>query len=138
MGLLHNVGVLPILSYAEHYPDITLDEKKLDATVNSLKTDVGVIILTKWQFSQDFITVAKESANWLRDEPGQADYADLVLVAKLHTFIGREHHGEELPQLYEIPAFHKLGLDQDDPDKGLSIIADANEQISEVRSLLSL
>ena len=138
MGLLHNVGVLPILSYAERYPDIANDEEKLDVTVKSLKAEVGEIILTKWQFSQDFITVAKESANWLRDRPGQADYADLVLVAKLHTFIGREHHEKDLPPLYSIPAFHKLGLDQDDQNKGLSIIADANEQIGEVRSLLSL
>ncbi len=137
MGLLHNVGVLPVLSYAERFPDITSDEEKLDATVASLKAEVGAIILSKWQFSQDFTTVARESENWLRDSSG-ADYADLVLVAKLHTFIGREQPRKNLPALYAVPAFHKLGLDQDDPDKGLSIIADANEQINEVRSLLSL
>ena len=138
MGLLHNVGVLPILSYAERYPEIADDETKLDATVDLLKAEVGAIILSDWQFSQDFITLAKESANWFRDAPGHADYTDLVLVAKLHTYIGREHHKKDLPQLYEIPAFHKLGLDQDAPNKGLSIIADANEQINEVRSLLAL
>jgi HD-like signal output (HDOD) protein len=98
---------------------------------------VGAIILAKWQFSQDFITVAKESENWLRDSAA-ADYADLVLVAKLHTFIGREHQEKSLPQLYAVPAFHTLGLDQNDPNKGLAIIADANEQINEVRSLLAL
>ena len=141
MGLLHNVGMLPVLSYAERYPDIACDEDKLDATVASLKAEVGAIILAKWQFSQDFITVAKESENWMRDSPGtdtNPDYADLVLVAKLHTFIGRDHQQKHLPQLYAVPAFLKLGLDQDDPNKGLSIIADANEQINEVRSLLSL
>jgi HD-like signal output (HDOD) protein len=137
MGLLHNVGVLPVLSYAERYPDIASDEDKLDATVTSLKAEVGAIILTKWQFSQDFITVARESEHWMRDSTA-ADYADLVLVAKLHTHIGREHHADNLPALHAVPAFHKLGLDQDDPNKGLSIIADANEQISEVRSLLSI
>jgi HD-like signal output (HDOD) protein len=137
MGLLHNVGVLPVLSYAERYPDIASDEAKLDATVASLKAEVGAIILTKWQFSQDFITVARESETWMRDST-TADYADLVLVAKLHTHIGREHQASYLPALHAVPAFHKLGLDQDDPNKGLSIIADANEQISEVRSLLSL
>jgi len=137
MGLLHNVGMLPVLSYAERYPDIASDENILDATVNSLKAEVGAIILTKWQFSQDFITVAKDAENWMRDSSAP-DYADLVLVAKLHTFIGREHQEQNLPQLYSVPAFHKLGLDQDDPNKGLSIIADANEQINEVRSLLAL
>ena len=137
MGLLHNIGMLPVLSYAERYPDITSDEEKLDATVNSLKSEVGAIILTKWQFSQDFITVAKEAENWMRDSTA-ADYADLVVVAKLHTFIGRGYKEKNLPQLYAVPAFHKLGLDQDDPNKGLSIIADANEQINEVRSLLAL
>ena len=138
MGLLHNIGVLPILSYAERYPDIANDEVKLDATVDSLNAEVGAIILGSWQFSQDFITAAREATNWFRDETGPADYTDLVLVAKLHTYIGREHHRKDLPQLYEIPAFQKIGLDQDDPDKGLSIIADANEQINEVRSLLAL
>jgi HD-like signal output (HDOD) protein len=137
MGLLHNVGMLPVLSYAERYPDIASDKDKLDATVSSLKSEVGAIMLAKWQFSQDFITVAKESENWLRDS-STVDYADLVLVAKLHTYIGREHLRNNLPPLYAVPAFQKLGLDQDDPNKGLSIIADANEQINEVRSLLSL
>lgn len=137
MGLLHNVGVLPVLSYAERYPDIASDEDKLDATVTSLKAEVGAIILTKWQFSQDFITVARESEQWMRDS-STADYADLVLVAKLHTYIGREHQANNLPALHAVPAFQKLGLDQDDANKGLSIIADANEQISEVRSLLSI
>ena len=137
MGLLHNIGMLPVLSYAERHPEIASDEDKLDATVNSLKAEVGAIILAKWQFSQDFITVAKESENWLRDSAA-ADYADLVIVAKLHTFIGREQQKKNLPQLHAVPAFHKLGLDRDDPNKGLSIIADANEQINEVRSLLAL
>ncbi|WP_455211964.1 HDOD domain-containing protein [Kaarinaea lacus] len=137
MGLLHNIGMLPVLSYAERYPDIASDENILDATVNSLKAEVGAIILAKWQFSQDFITVAKDAENWMRDS-SMADYADLVLVAKLHTFIGREHQEKQLPQLFAVPAFHKLGLDQDDPNKGLSIIADANEQINEIRSLLAL
>lgn len=137
MGLLHNIGMLPVLSYAERYPDIASDENILDAIVNSLKAEVGAIILTKWQFSQDFITVAKEAENWMRDSSA-VDYADLVQVAKLHTYIGREHQEKNLPQLYSVPAFHKLGLDQDDPNKGLSIIAGANEQINEVRSLLAL
>ncbi|KPJ92074.1 MAG: hypothetical protein AMJ53_10130 [Gammaproteobacteria bacterium SG8_11] len=137
MGLLHNIGTLPVLCYAERYPEIASEQDKLDATVNSLKAEVGAIILAKWQFSQDFITVAKESENWMRDSSAP-DYADLVLVAKLHTYIGREQQAKILPQLYSVPAFHKLGLDQDDPNKGLAIIADANEQINEVRSLLSL
>ena len=59
-------------------------------------------------------------------------------MAKLHTYIGREHNKKDLPQLYEIPAFQKLGLDQYDPNKGLAIIADANEQINEVRRLLAI
>ena len=138
MGLLHNVGELPILSYAERYPEIASEEKTLDATIASLKAEVGMIILSNWQFSQDFITVARESENWLRDEKGPADYTDLVIVAKLHTYIGREHNKKDLPQLYEIPAFQKLGLDQYDPNKGLAIIADANEQINEVRRLLAI
>lgn len=138
MGLLHNVGVLPVLRYAEQYTDIAGDEQKLDAVVTSLKAEVGAIILAKWRFSEDFITISKESENWFRDDSPQADYADLVIVAKLHTFIGRANTEKNLPQLYAIPAFHKLGLNQDTPDKGLSIIADANEQISEVRRLLSL
>jgi len=136
MGLLHNVGVLPILSYAERYPDIASDEAALDATIEHLSEEVGAVILANWQFSEEFISVAKETGDWFRDGAGEADYTDLILVAKLHTYIGREHHRNDLPQLYELPAFLKLGLDQYDPETGLSVIADANEQISEVRRLL--
>lgn len=138
IGLLHNVGILPVLGYADKYPEIINDEEMLDTTINSLKAEIGTIILSKWQFPQEFITAAKESENWYRDDATQADYCDLVMVAKLHTFIGREQQHSQLPHLFEIPAFHKLGLDKDSPNKGLSIIADAKEQISEVRRLLSI
>lgn len=138
LGLLHNVGVLPILGYAERCPDVIENDDKLDATINNLKAEIGSIILTKWQFSEDFVSVARESENWQRDDYDKADYCDIVLVAKLHTFIGRESSNNELPQLYEIPAFQKLGLDKNNPGKGLSILADANDQIATVRQLLSI
>jgi HD-like signal output (HDOD) protein len=138
LGLLHNVGVLPVLSYARQFPDIVADEAKLDATIDDLKAEVGSIILSKWQFAEEFVTVAREAEQWLRDESGKTDYCDLVLVAKLHTYIGRGHTHKHLPQLYEIPAFKKMGLAEDNPGSGLSILADANDQSTEVRQLLSI
>ncbi|WP_455204493.1 hypothetical protein, partial [Kaarinaea lacus] len=99
---------------------------------------VGSIILNKWQFPQEFVVTASESGNWFRDSDSPADYCDLILVAKLHTFIGKPNPQKQLPQLFEIPAFKKLGLDRENADNGLTILSHANEQITEVRKLLSL
>jgi len=134
IGLLHNVGVLPILGYADRYPDIAEDDVALDDTTDKLSHVIGEIMLAKWGFDDDFVNTVRGAADWLRESPVSADYCDLVMVAKRHVYIGKHL---ALPALLDMPAFHKLGLKSDAPERGVNVLADAKEQINEVRQLLS-
>jgi len=50
-GLVHDIGVLPILSRAEEFPEILDDEQKLDHIIQQAHTTIGAAILKKWHFS---------------------------------------------------------------------------------------
>jgi len=134
IGLLHNVGVLPILGYADRYPEVVDDDVVLGETIDKLSDIIGETMLGKWGFDDDFVNAVRGASDWLRESSVDTDYCDLVMVAKRHVYIGKN---SALPALSDMPAFHKLGLKSDVPARGISVLADANEQISEVRQLLS-
>jgi putative nucleotidyltransferase with HDIG domain len=145
LGLLHDIGMLPILSYAERYPELAESPEQIDATIKQLHDEVGGIILSEWHFDEEFATVAREADDWYRDKQAQADYCDLVLVAQLHSFIGKSKDkvqqltgARSLPPLCEIPAVRKLGLHTEGPEDSISLLADANRQLAEAKQALSL
>jgi putative nucleotidyltransferase with HDIG domain len=145
LGLLHDIGMLPILYYTERYPEIADSPEQLDTAIEQLHGEMGAIILKEWHFSEEFVTVSREADDWYRDSGKEADYCDLVLIAQLHTFIGKAKDkvqqliGEgKLPVLVDLPAFQKLGLHQDDPQESLSILAGANEQLQEARQIFAI
>ena len=69
-GLLHDIGAIPIITYADKHPDILEEKCDLDLLINQLKGEVGAAILTKWNFSEDLVATAREAENWLR-QPGE-------------------------------------------------------------------
>lgn len=145
LGLLHDVGMLPILSYAENFPEIASDEQELVATIKELHGDVGGLIMTKWNFPDDFAQVAKQVDDWQRDHPGDADYCDLVMIAQLFSFMGKQIgrdtptlDARELPELTTLPAYHKLGLGELPPENSITILQNAKEEIAEAMHLVTM
>lgn len=145
LGLLHDVGMLPIISYAEKYPNIIATKEKLDATIHKLHGDVGAIILKAWNFSDDFIIASAEADDWYRDKQSEPDYCDIVLIAQLHTFIGKPEDklklltGEKpLPTISDLPAFKKLCLEVCTPENSIALLNEAKQQIREAVQLLSI
>jgi len=145
LGLLHDIGMLPVLSYAELFPEIAEDEHELAATIKSLHGDVGGLIMTKWNFPDDFAQVARESDHWSRDAAPEADYSDLVLVAQLFSFMGK-HVGTDTPPVDErvpvdltsLPAYRKLGLGEPSPESAVALLKDAREEIAEAMHLIAM
>ncbi|MDJ0805210.1 MAG: HDOD domain-containing protein [Gammaproteobacteria bacterium] len=135
-GLLHDIGVIAILSYAERFPDIANDEQELNTVIHDMRGPIGAQILQTWGFMEDLVTVAKEAENWQRENRGPADYADLVIIAQLHCFIGSPME-VELPSLDQVPAFNKLGIGQLSPKLSIKILDKAQEKIARAESLLS-
>jgi HD-like signal output (HDOD) protein len=108
-GLVHQIGVLPILTLAEENPDILEHEKILDKIINRLQAKVGRAILKAWDFPEELRGIPVGCLDFSRNDSDTPDYIDVVTVAKLQCI-----HDESDP-LYgidtsTIPAFQKLGL----------------------------
>lgn len=132
-GLLHAIGELVILSYAGRFYNLATDESQLSSVSAQLRGEVGAMVLEKWEFSAELVTVARESGNWLRVGGEEFDYCDLVQVATLYASRGRVDP-TPMPEIASVPAFQKLALSQDQTDL---IIDQAEEQIAEIRRLFS-
>ena len=145
LGLLHDIGTLPVLSYAENFPEIATDAQELAATIKELHGDVGELIMTKWNFPDDFTRVAKGADDWSRDHAGDADYCDLVLIAQLFSFMGK-HVGHDalpfdarvLPELTTLAAYQKLGLGELSPENSITLLQNAKEEIAQAMHLVTM
>lgn len=135
-GLMQDIGTLPILDKLSDYPEILDDSALTEEIIQRYSSQVGVQVLTSWYFDEDMIEVVRERENWQRDQQGKADLTDLILVAKLHSYIGTEQ-GRSLPLIDSIPAFQKLPCGELTPDQSLSILSDAKQDIAEIQGLLT-
>jgi len=109
-GLVHDIGALPILTMAEDVPELLNNEELLDNVIAKAHPSVGEAILKKWNFSEEIIAAAAEHEDITRDHAGDADYADVIIVANMESYIGTNHPHASV-DLSTIPAFAKLGLE---------------------------
>jgi putative nucleotidyltransferase with HDIG domain len=132
-GLIHDIGALPVLEYAELLPDILSNEAALDRLVFVLHTKIGHLILKKWNFPDELVTVAREHENLERDTGINPDFTDIVLVANLLSYIGTDHPHTKLDWSI-IPAFNRLALT---PEESIAAIRDAHDEIIEIQNIFS-
>jgi len=105
-GLIHDVGIVPILTHADNHPDIIANPKDLAETVKQLRVDIGVQIVRRWDFPSDFEDVVINAENWFRTDNQPASYADIVMIAQLHSFIGKVDV-KKMPKIDDLPAYQK-------------------------------
>lgn len=60
-ALVHNLGVLPILTEAERHSDVFANPTFLDVAIEKLSCKIGTSIMVKWGFEPEFVNVAQ---NW--------------------------------------------------------------------------
>ncbi|MCB1737891.1 MAG: HDOD domain-containing protein [Gammaproteobacteria bacterium] len=128
-GLIHEIGAVPLLLRLDREPELQDDPQALARVVEELAPLVGRSMLQSWRFPESLVQVVAEYDNLDRDSGDLADYADVVLVAKLVCLVGQEQWQQrERPAV--IPAFAKLGLSLDQTYAMLGVQAEA---IIEVR-----
>lgn len=113
-GLVHNIGVLPILTYAEENTEILKDSITLEKVIHVLHRAIGNKILEKWDFPEELRKIPSQHLDFKREAPA-ADYADLVTVAMLQSYMGTNHPYSKV-DYHEVTAFQRLGLDPDMQD----------------------
>lgn len=135
-GLLHDIGVLPLLTFVEKEKLLEVREDILDLMLRKLRGQLGALVLSSWGFGDEFITSALEAEDWQRDPAPTADYCDVVIVAQLHSF-AQSQITDAYPRISQVPAFGKLGLGKLGPDESIAILEKADNEIKKTRSLLA-
>ncbi|MCG8672269.1 MAG: HDOD domain-containing protein [Pseudomonadales bacterium] len=109
-GLVHNIGVLPILTYAENNNQLN-DPITLERVIDKIHPHVGTRILQSWEFPEDLVAVPGNFLKFQRDTgTDKPDYADIVTVANLQSYIGSDHPLTTF-DWNTVTAFARLGLD---------------------------
>jgi HD-like signal output (HDOD) protein len=110
-GLVHKIGVLPILTYAEEHPALLKDSITLDTVIEQLQGQLGDLILKTWNFPDELAHIPSQHMDFARNIP-KADYADIVTVAMLQSYAGTKSLMAQV-DLSTVKAFGRLGLDPD-------------------------
>lgn len=130
-GLVHQIGVLPILTYAEEHNELLTDSISLNHVIEQIHPIIGDKILRTWEFPELIAMVPGQYLDFTRDS-AKVDYVDIVQVATLQSYLGSEHPYTKL-DWSQIPAFHKLGLD---PNQNLNDDEDLSAAMEAAMSML--
>ena len=132
-GLIHDIGVLPILRRAEAYPQLANDPEALDDVIKHLHTIIGPFILDEWNFSPELVAVTSQHEDLWHSEGSGVNYVDVVIVANLHSYLGTQHPLTKT-DWSKMPAFNKLGFS---PEETIKTLEAAREELNEVKSLFN-
>jgi HD-like signal output (HDOD) protein len=132
-GLLHDVGVVPILDYVgKHQPDI--DPQELEDIIARLHGLTGEMVVNHWGLGPDMSIVVREADHWERRGGDRVDYCDVVQVAQLYTYAkdGRA----DVPRFDEVPAFQRLCLAEVSAGDRIDPVEEAEAEIHAVMDML--
>ena len=83
-GLVHQIGVLPILTYAEEHNELLADSISLNHVIEQIHPIIGDKILRTWEFPEPIAIVPSQYLDFTRDS-AKVDYVDIVQVATLQS-----------------------------------------------------
>lgn len=109
-GLVHRIGVLPLLRQVERRPELLPSPMAIDLVIERLARQAGQLMLATWSFPPHLVVVPEQYGLFEREHAGAADYVDLINVATLAL----DQHYEGVNASVDrsrVPAFAKLGID---------------------------
>lgn len=132
-GLVHEIGVLPILRIADKLPEVRQDGQAIDRVVATLHPRVGSMVLSAWQFPDEIAAVPAHALDLGRVHEGPGDYADIITVAILQSVIGTDHPLAQADRA-AVPAFSRLGIQ---PEIDAIEIMGIEEELESSRAMLA-
>lgn len=135
-GLIADIGAIPLLNFAEQFPEAYPSFEELQASLPYLRAPVGALVLHTLGFSEQLSNIPHHAENWLYDSGPEITLDDIVILAKLHSYFGTGK-ARDLPYINSIPAYAKLSDGKLNPDFSLNILQKAQHRINAAMLLLS-
>ncbi len=134
-GLVHDIGVLPVLRYSEDYPEVLNDTAAFTAMLRKVAPGLGRLVLKAWGMNEDLWQIPEQVYNWNYQAKGKINYVDMVIVAHIHC--SQEYHElTEIPGVDEVASFMKLPIAKFGKDAGLELVQGAQDEISEIMRMI--
>lgn len=93
-ALVHNIGVLPILTEAENHPDVFANPTFLQQAIIKLSGNIGGSITRAWGFSEEF-TLLAESWSDLSILPSEVHYLDFIRAGAIYHNVFKSESTKE-------------------------------------------
>jgi len=135
-GLIHDVGEVAILQYAQEDEDLVNNTELLMSAVKKLRAQITGMLLNQWNFGAEFVTVGEECEDWFRNPGNEPDLCDLVLIAQYHALIGTPEL-KDLPPVQALPAFAKLGMGELSIDQIVEFLNQSRAEIEAIEANLA-
>lgn len=136
-GLVHGIGELLILNYAEKNIDFLKNETLYKDVVKRYQHKVGAVILKHWRFDQALIQVALSSEDWLRNPSVKPDYADVILVSHIEELLIRNKNPPSIKDPRVLPVYEKFPVFKLGESAHKELLMEAQDEIGELQRLLS-
>ena len=136
-GLIHDIGVIPIISYIEKAGLEFTDEAEIETIINSLRVAVGVMVVKSWDLPKEMLNVVTYAEHWMRDSGCDLCAEDVVIIAQIYDCVRRKQVGH-LPDFLKIPAFKKIFPDKQNPEFAMDVLDQARDEITMMKGLLGI
>jgi HD-like signal output (HDOD) protein len=136
-GLIHDIGVIPVLAYIDETGLEIQSEKEVDCIVAKLRAAVGLTVVKNWGFPEEMMSVVENAENWFRNSSDELDMTDIILVAQMYNMLQHKQL-KGLPDIQKVPVFKKIFPDEADPKFVMEVLSQAQEEINEVKSLIGV
>ncbi len=133
-GLLHKLGMIPILNYIDDHPGVISNTQSLHKSLVNLSLPLSQIMFKRWHFDDAFLKVVESCENWYRDTGEPADYVDVVIASRL-IYQQKINQLEDEIVFETVPIIEKLGL-LDVDERGFDFYTMAKSEIDDLQGVL--
>lgn len=133
-GLIADIGVVPLLNFAESFPPELWNLEDLKLIIPYAKAPAGSYLLERMDFSPELVEIPRLSEMWLLDRQAELTLADIVILSKLHACIG-QHKMADVPIINSIPACGKIRDGRLSPEYSLNVLHEAKDRVGQLLKL---
>ncbi len=136
-GLVHDIGTSVLLTHVGGHPELMANRQHLEDTLRQLRGQVGAMVLRKWSFPEELVSVPLESECWERDSGPKVELCDVIVLAELHAYMANPQTGMVLPSLDSLPAYRKLDGVQLTRRMSLQVVEDSQDDVAAIQNSLA-
>lgn len=137
-GLIHDIGVIPIISYIEKTGLEFSSEQEVLHLIKSLRVATGVLVVKAWDLPTEMLNVVNHAEHWQHNSGEGLNLEDIVIIAQIYDLLRRKQ-ASKLPDINNIPVFNKLFPDkQHDPAFAIQVLDQARQEVDAMKVLLGI